>query len=133
MVRVLNERNVDFVLHAGDYVAPFSVLLLKDLNCDWLGVLGNNDWEVSGLGAVSEDRIKKGPYFLELCSKKIVLMHEFSDFDCDILVFGHTHKPKIEQAGKLLINPGEVCGWLSNKSSLAVLDLESQDAEIVYF
>ncbi len=133
MAEVLKGARVDFLLHAGDFIAPFSIPPLNELNCDWLGVLGNNDGEIAGLDKVSGGRIKKGPYSLELDSKRIILMHQFRDMDCDILIFGHTHEPKIEKGDKLIVNPGEVCGWVSGKSSLVLLDLNTLKPEIIYF
>ena len=42
-VKVLNEKNVELVLHVGDFVSPFVVSKLKDLHCRVIGVFGNND------------------------------------------------------------------------------------------
>lgn len=39
----LNKEGVDLVLHAGDYIAPFVMGTLKDLNAEMIGVFGNND------------------------------------------------------------------------------------------
>ena len=133
-VNILNSRGVGLVLHAGDFVAPFSLIPLESLKCRWKGVFGNNDGERKGLLDKSAGCIKDAPYFMEVSSKRIVLMHEFKDIDADILVCGHTHIPKINRIGnKLIINPGEVCGWITGKSSLAVLDTENMNTEIVYF
>jgi len=33
---------------------------------------------------------------------------------------------------QLLINPGEASGWISGKPSVAVLDLKTRAAEILY-
>ena len=50
----------------------------------------------------------------------------------DVLVHGHDHKAKIEKVGKtLVINPGEVGGWLYGKSTLAILDTTTMKAEII--
>ena len=49
----------------------------------------------------------------------------------DIVVRGHTHKPEIKKVGKtLVINPGEACGYLSGKRTIALLDLEKSKGEI---
>ena len=134
MVDILNSREVDLMLHAGDFIAPFSLTPLKDLKCDWIGVFGNNDGERKGLFKKSEGRIKNSPYFMDILSKRVALIHEFKSLDADVLIYGHTHEPEIIRNGnKLIVNPGEVCGWLTGKSSLAVLDVESLRAEIIYF
>lgn len=50
----------------------------------------------------------------------------------DVVVYGHTHKAVIERVGKtLVVNPGELCGCLTNRSTYAVLNLESLEAELV--
>lgn len=50
-VKFFNKKKVDFVLHAGDFVAPFAVDRLNKLSCEWLGVFGNNDGEKKGLAS----------------------------------------------------------------------------------
>jgi len=139
-VSILNSKKVEFVVHCGDFVAPFSVKPLFKLKCDWLGVFGNNDGEKKGLLTISEDRIKKPPYEFSLSSKKILVMHDLKEIkkNVDIVLYGHTHKLNIEKINKfkkdiLLINPGETCGWVYNKSSLVILDLKSLLAQPVYF
>ena len=50
----------------------------------------------------------------------------------NVIVFGHTHKPAVQREGKtLLLNPGETGGWLTGKGTVALLDLERLEAEIV--
>jgi predicted phosphodiesterase len=50
------------------------------------------------------------------------------DNEYDIAVFGHTHKPRIERddAGRLLINPGETSGWSFGRPTIAVLETRPQ-------
>lgn len=42
-VKILNEQKVALVLHAGDYVAPFTIARFSKLDCQFIGVFGNND------------------------------------------------------------------------------------------
>ncbi|PKL61851.1 MAG: metallophosphoesterase, partial [Methanomicrobiales archaeon HGW-Methanomicrobiales-2] len=42
-VRQLNREQVDLTLHAGDYVSPFVIPRLANLQSPMIGVLGNND------------------------------------------------------------------------------------------
>lgn len=133
MVEIINEQKVDFFVHAGDFIAPFSILPFAKLNCDWLGVFGNNDGEKEGLKKVSQDRIKKGPYYFDYDHKKIALMHELCESCADIVICGHTHKLLIENSNKLIINPGEVCGYITNKSSIVILDSGNLKYQPIYF
>jgi len=127
-------HKVDLILHAGDFVAPFSLRFLNESKIEWFGVFGNNDGEKEGLLKFSSGRIKNPPFFIEKEGKKIALTHIFQDLDADIVIFGHTHKPQIEEKrGKLLINPGEACGWLFNKSSLVIFDFANFKPQLIYF
>ncbi len=138
-VSIFNTKQVQFVIHAGDYVAPFSLAPLDDLKCDYIGVFGNNDGERTGLAKKSKDRIKVPPHNITLENRKIIILHEPNNIDnlikkqnYDIVIYGHTHNPVIERHERtLVINPGECSGWLSGKSTIAVLDLDNLTAEIV--
>jgi uncharacterized protein len=78
----------------------------------------------------------------------------------DVIVYGHTHNPEVRVVGRatretpdarsaggtssrelrgaqaqesrtLVINPGETGGWLTGRSTVALLDTETKSAEIV--
>jgi len=135
-VKFFNKNKVGFVLHAGDFIAPFTVAKLKNLSCDWLGIFGNNDGERNGLSGLSEGRIKDGPLRLVLDNRKITLVHDKATIntkteDADLIIFGHTHNTEVlKQENKLIINPGECGGWLTGKSTVALVDLTSLSAKI---
>jgi putative phosphoesterase len=136
-VKLFNQEKVDFVLHAGDFIAPFTIPILKKLQCDFCGVFGNNDGERAGLTKISEGKIKIDPQRLNLGNRSILLVHDLTKLDlekigAEIIIFGHTHKPEIKKLdGKLLINPGEACGWLTNKSTVALLDLVNLNNSLI--
>jgi len=47
-------------------------------------------------------------------------------------VHGHDHVAKIAKVGgTLIVNPGEVGGWLTGRSSFGLLDTETLEAEII--
>ncbi len=48
-VRIFNSRGVSAVIHAGDFVAPFTAQRFKALRAPMWGVFGNNDGERAGL------------------------------------------------------------------------------------
>lgn len=138
-ISFLNEKNVNMVIHAGDYVAPFAVRLFRDFICPWIGVFGNNDGERKGLTVVSESRIQEPPYELNLGGKSVYITHDINlasedgmILGRDIVIFGHSHQPSINNVGnQLYINPGELCGYVTGKSTLAILDTEKMHAEII--
>ena len=144
-IKYLNDQKVGLVLHAGDYVAPFTVLKFRHLNCKLIGVFGNNDGDHELLkkrfSETGNCEIHERFAAIELEGYKIALLHgeeiellnaiiDSQYFNC--VVHGHTHDRSIEQKGKTLaINPGELCGYLTGKSSIAVLDTAKLEAKII--
>jgi hypothetical protein len=50
----------------------------------------------------------------------------------EVIIYGHTHRTDLRKIGKtLIVNPGECGGWLSGKSTIALLDLENLEAKII--
>jgi len=144
-VEKLNELNVGLVLHAGDYVAPFVIPKLKELKAKMIGVFGNNDGDRELLKkrfSEYEDLEIRGNFAeIFVGGSKIALLHGdeeellealVNSQSFDIVVHGHTHKAEVYQKGKtLIVNPGEVCGYLSGKSTIALLDTDRREAEII--
>ncbi len=138
-VALFNERGVGLVIHAGDYIAPFAVAPLGELECEYVGVFGNNDGEKLGLSKISQGRINVHPHSVEFGGKKILILHEPGELAAliksqiyDIVIYGHTHDPVVEKQGKtLVINPGECGGWLRGRSTIVLADLDQMSAEII--
>ncbi len=143
-VKRLNEEKVKLVLHAGDYVAPFVAAHLKPLKADLIGVFGNNDGDrdllrkrLSDLGA--EIRGKFAEVMVEGLRIGMVhgeegeLLQSLINVEgYDVIIHGHTHKAKIYQKGKtMIINPGEVCGYLTGKPTMAILDTKTLNVKII--
>lgn len=139
-VDLFNERGVELALHAGDYIAPFTAREFRRLNCNLVGVFGNNDGEKIGLTSnfSSFGELYEGIHQLELDGKKIAITH-YPDIAetlagsgaYDVVIYGHTHRPDIRGPNPLVINPGECGGWLEGESTIAFLDLAALDAELV--
>lgn len=141
----LNRENTELVLHAGDYVAPFTVARFKQLQAKLVGVYGNNDGDHELLKkrfseiATAEIRGR----FAEVMADdvKIALLHgEEADLlrslvntgYYDVVIHGHTHEASTYSRGTtVVINPGEVCGYLSSRSTLALFDTRKRKTEIV--
>ncbi len=143
-VERLNEEGVELVLHAGDYIAPFVVSHFKPLKTDLIGVFGNNDGDKELLKKKFTDigaDIRGNFAEIVIDGLKIVILHgheeellrSLIDVDSyDVVVHGHTHEAKAYREGKtLVINPGETCGYLTGKSTLALLDTKTLDVRIV--
>ena len=138
-VDFFNERNVEHVIHAGDFTSPFTFRILKDLKCNFTGIFGNNDGDKLLLHHMSEGRIFNQPHTLELGGKKIVVIHEHHVADAladsghyDLVIYGHTHKPEVKKArATFVVNPGEAGSWLYGKSTVAIMNLSDMTAEII--
>ncbi len=133
-----DEGAVGAVVHAGDYVAPFALKELARLSVPLHGVFGNNDGEHAGINKVMP-QIVDPPLHIGLGRRKIVVTHDLEALPdaarnaADIVIFGHTHEPLVERDGRLLVNPGELGGWLTGRSTVAVIDLETLEVEIKQF
>ncbi|KUG20926.1 phosphodiesterase [hydrocarbon metagenome] len=144
-VRRLNQEQVGLVLHAGDFVAPFVIPKLKDLNAPLIGVFGNNDGDHELLIAKCAEHegieIRGRFAVVTVDGLRIALLHgderdllealiEAEAFD--VIVHGHTHTAGIMRKGNTLaVNPGEVCGYLTGSSTLGLLDSGTREAEII--
>ena len=69
--------------------------------------------------------------------KEFIIVHalEWLDDDemktADVIVCGHTHEPLVERGRPMVINPGECGGWVSGRCTIAVLDTETLEAEVI--
>ncbi len=138
-VEAFRRRSVEAVVHAGDFISPFALDPLAELGCPVHGVFGNNDGE----RVVLAERFRKlgdlQPNLLELDleGRRIAAVHypelaiplAASD-RFDLVVYGHTHRIDERRDGALLLNPGEVGGWLTGRKTAAVVDLASLAVEI---
>jgi putative phosphoesterase len=148
----LLSSKVDLVVHLGDIISPFVVKRMKEILKETLviAVRGNNDGDVYQLMMLFSNygwRLYHDPSIVEIDGRRLLIMHGYNgveytenlakglakSINVDVVLFGHTHKALIESVdGKLLVNPGEVCGYLTGKISYAVLDLKSLKGEVVY-
>ena len=134
-----NAHDIDHLLHAGDLVAPFVHRALKKLGMPYTIIFGNNDGERSGLANTFKDRIFSPPHHMQLDGKKVVMLHEPDSLqdmadsgEYDLIVYGHTHTIDIRTQKKpLIINPGEVGGWLSGQSTLVVWSTENDNVQLI--
>lgn len=138
-VALFNEIGVDLVVHAGDFIAPFAIDPLADLDCRVVGVFGNNDGERIVLAKKFEliGEVHPNLASASLGDKTIAVMH-YPELAIpiaksgvyDIVVYGHTHKIDIQKEKSLLLNPGETGGWTTGKATVAVVDIETLEATI---
>ncbi len=138
-LKIFKENNVKVILHAGDFVSPFTWRVFKDFDGEFYGVFGNNDGDKLLLKKMYGDRIQNQIREIDIKNKRIVLMHEPQMIDSlaksgnfDIVVYGHMHEVDIRKIGNtLILNPGEACGWLYGKATIMLLKLDTLTPEVV--
>ena len=139
----INQMGIDHVIHLGDVVSPFTAQWVARAYHGKLTIIfGNNDGDKFGLiekyGALGAE-FHHPPVALRLGDIRVAAMHEpmFLDFlaatgQFQVVLWGHTHRAEIRhEEGVLLVNPGELCGYLTGRASFAVVDLEGPSAELV--
>lgn len=141
-VAVFQEAGCRLIIHAGDFVAPFSARELSQAGCPVKAVFGNCDGEKLGLEEAFRGfgEIKPAPFIWAENSARIYLTHLHHQVESlaqsnryEVIIFGHTHRPEIRRVGQaLLINPGEAGGWLTGRSSVVLFDPVRLEADIVY-
>lgn len=145
VIACLNKAKVGLVLHAGDYVSPFVIPKFKALNCRLIGVFGNNDGDHAFLkqrftesgNCEIHGRFTK----VDVDGFKIALIHGdevellkvlIASGYFDAVVHGHSHMLALQKNNKtLVINPGELCGYLTGKATYALLDTDKREAKII--
>jgi putative phosphoesterase len=141
-IKFFNSQEVTDVLHAGDLVSPFVAPLFSKLKAKLHYVWGNNEGDhdfikirfadigVSPLGDFAA---------LQLGGKKIALLHgvhqEVVDSlvksgAYDLVVRGHNHRAEIIEGETLAVNPGETCGYLTGRQTVALIDLQNMQGQI---
>ena len=142
-INYFNSQEITDVLHAGDLVSPFVVPLFSKLKAKLHFVWGNNegDRDFTKIKFAEIGIAPLGDFVeLKLCEKRIALIHGTEQrivdslVTCgsyDLVVRGHNHKAGIITGRTLVVNPGEVCGYLTNRQTVAVIDLQRMQGQIV--
>ncbi len=148
-IEFFNDRGVDFVFHLGDIVSPFTLRIFSRLEPELAIVFGNNDGDKLLLSSIARENgfiISEPPLTLELANKKILALHGWrgpeytvsivdsiaKSRSFDIILYGHTHKVDVRRIEDVLVvNPGEVHGYISGKTTIAIIDLDKLEVEVV--
>jgi putative phosphoesterase len=132
---IFQERGLDTVFHPGDICAPFAAKRLANFPGTLHVTFGNNDGERAGLRDILP-QIQDGPLHVHVGGRRILLHHALDwcrpeDIaEADIIITGHTHESSFtHRDDKWFLNPGECCGWVAGRATIAVLDLQSTAIE----
>jgi hypothetical protein len=129
-------RGAEALIHPGDFIAPFALEPLLKFTGPIYATFGNNDGERMGLKK-RLPQLVDGPLWIGLGGRAI-LVHHFIDWcsptdiaAADIIITGHTHAVVNHFEGrKLFLNPGECCGWVNGRCTIALLDTDGPSAEV---
>jgi len=137
-VNTSNEHGCEFLLFAGDLIAPPQLAILEKFNGKVKFVWGNNEAERVALtrkmdtsgkielcGDIFEGEIDGVKIFMNHYPRISELAAKSGEFD--ICIFGHTHEYKEEKiANTQFINPGEIQGYKTGKASFVIFDTQDK-------
>ncbi|MBI4653477.1 MAG: metallophosphoesterase [Nitrospirae bacterium] len=140
-LQVFKSRNVDFILHLGDYVNPASVKAFQGIKL--IGIFGNNDGDKFRLINTFNEiggEIKGDFHEFEKDSLKFACYHgtepQLRDalIECgryDIVIYGHTHECENKKVGNtLVLNPGTAHGFWE-KATVLIIDTKTKETEFI--
>ncbi|HNW39694.1 MAG TPA: metallophosphoesterase [Candidatus Omnitrophota bacterium] len=127
-------KHVDLVIHAGDVVSLAAIDELESVCPSLAVVAGNMD---------QEEVRDKYPVkqILEIAGYRVGLMHgsgaplnligllkdAFKEDRCDLIIFGHSHKPMNEKnEGVLFFNPGSATDLSAAYNSYGIIELQKR-------
>lgn len=133
---LFKDRGVEALIHPGDFIAPFALNRVLAFEGPIHATFGNNDGERAGLRKLMPE-LDDGPLFLELGGRTI-LVHHFIDWidpadraRAEVIITGHTHEVDTRRdGGQLWLNPGECCGWVNGRCTVALLNTDDLSVEV---
>lgn len=140
ILTIFKERRVKQIIHAGDLVSPFTLEPFREAGLPLTVVLGNNEGErelIRNRFGQAGFSVHQEPLELEIDGLNLVVCHRPEVAEpfvgkVDIVIFGHTHKLSVETLkDTLLINPGELGGWLYERKTGVLLELPEKRVEIL--
>ena len=135
VINHLLEQNAQYLIHAGDLCKKENLEQLENSGLTYVSVFGNNDNSL--LKYSDEFFIKQEPYFFKIKDTKFKLMHlpyYLTPDDCDVVIFGHTHKFECDYKNKtLFVNPGEVCAREKPLIECVLLEINENEYIISYY
>jgi putative phosphoesterase len=140
-VKIFNSKDLDLIIHAGDLISPFTADEFQKLNPEIVAVYGNNDGEREGLKNAYKDICLLDDFKeISIDGWKFAVIHGSNPAivdslalsgKYDVVVRGHTHKMEILNGETLVVNPGEVCGYISGEKTIVLLDTDDLTFEVL--
>lgn len=142
--RAINEFNAagcKLVLFAGDLVSPLAVPPLRKLTGQLIACFGDNDGNKIGIAGGFRicGTLGEPPFGITTSDgTRILLTHQLEHVrglidDANVVVFAHTHRHSIahDAHGRLFLNPGETSGWNYRQPTIAILETDPLEAQII--
>jgi len=134
ILNMLIENGAEFIIHAGDIVAPETLELLKNCGKRYVAVYGNNDAHL--VEYHNRYNLVQEPYYFKLANTTFKLMHLpfYMSPDSEVIIFGHTHTFEVNmREGTLFVNPGESCARNKPLSESVLLDVKEDTFIVTYY
>ncbi|MBW7933702.1 MAG: metallophosphoesterase [Gemmatimonadaceae bacterium] len=142
LLQEFQQRQVEMVLHAGDFCSAFALQPFLEYGAPMVGVFGRNDGDREGLRSTAAQclacELFEAPHSTQIGEHKILLTHDLADVTersvmaHTLVIHGHEHKQEMKARGEtLIVNPGEACGWVFGAPCAAIIDLDSKHVEFV--
>lgn len=139
-LEIFREKKVELIIHAGDFVSPFALAKFRSLKCSVIGIFGNNEGEKPGMLKMAKDNLvlQDAPLQYRFHEYFFFITHIPFDFSFlantglyTAIIYGHTHKPDIRKGKTMIINPGECCGWVEGRATVAILELPEREVTLI--
>jgi uncharacterized protein len=133
-IEIFRKHAVEAVLHAGDMISAPTAQLFAELGgVRFIAAFGNCDINRGILKSTVEGfggEIHEGLFQGRLDGKTVWMAHAphgvqqaAESGQCDLIVYGHTHRDDIRQVGKtLIVNPGEATDSKTGMGQIVILD-----------
>lgn len=147
-VATFADLGCEAVVFAGDFVSPIVLPAWRGLRCPLIACFGDNEGNRVGIeGGMRIIGTVGVPPFGHVFpdGSRLLLTHVRGELPTeadaadrggwghDWAVVSHTHRPSItaDAAGRPVVNPGELCGWVTGRATVATFETTSGVAEIV--
>jgi uncharacterized protein len=142
-VEIFSTKGVEALIHGGDFCSPFTLAEFKPLSQKGVkmhAVFGNNDGDRVLLVRRGEGfcTFADGSLVVTLGGKRIVVLHYpdlaedlFRLGAYDLVIYGHNHTIRVEGREKKLLNPGTSAGYLAERATVALVETEGMEVQII--
>ena len=142
-VEVFSRNGVEAIIHGGDFCSPFVITEFRPLfekGVRMHAVFGNNDGDRVLLVRRGEGfcTFSDGSLTVTLAGKRILALHYpdlaedlFRAGAYDLVIYGHNHTVRVEGAAKKLLNPGTSSGYLAERATVAIVETQGMDVQII--